>query len=326
MISGKMAVGAMGVSTMRIWTAGLGVVVAAACAPLPAPAPPSTPPPAREAVAVTPPPTAANERVRAHFARNEALLRSRGMMRTDTAPADVPFSLATLVRNFDRIALRDEYVTERGRFVAREAPSRLRRWQSPIRMGLEFGPAVPAEQRAIDSATVRNLVARLTRVTGHPITVTDRIEDANFRVLVLTEDERRAFGPRLRSLVPGIDPLTTETITDLPLSASCLVVAFATQGSWVYSQAVAVVRAELPDLTRRSCFHEELAQGLGLPNDSDAARPSIFNDTLEFALLTRHDELLLRILYDPRLRPGMGPAEALPIVETIAAELLGGDS
>ncbi len=254
------------------------------------------------------------------------MLRGRGMMRTDTNPADVPFGVTTLVRNFDRIALRDEYVIDRGRLVARETESRLRRWQSPVRMGLEFGPAVPPAQRAADTATVRSLAARLARVTGHPITVTDRIEDANFRILVLTEEERRASAPRLRNLLPGIDPLSLDTITGLPLSASCLVVAFAGQGSWVYSQAVAVIRAELPELTRTSCFHEELAQGLGLPNDSDAARPSIFNDTQEFAVLTRHDELLLRILYDPRLRPGMTPVQARPIVEAIAVELLGGEA
>ena len=53
------------------------------------------------------------------------------------------------------------------------------------------------------------------------------------------------------------------------------------------------------------------------------ARPSIFNDDDEFALLTRHDELLLEMLYDPRLRPGMTAAEAMPIVRVMAAELTG---
>jgi hypothetical protein len=89
-----------------------------------------------------------------------------------------------------------------------------------------------------------------------------------------------------------------------------------------YARAIALIRAELPPLLRRSCLHEELAQGMGLANDSPAARPSIFNDDEEFAELTRHDELLLQILYDPRLAPGMTEAEALPIVRVIAAELL----
>ena len=64
-----------------------------------------------------------------------------------------------------------------------------------------------------------------------------------------------------------------------------------------------------------------MAQALGLLNDGDDIRPSVFNDDEEFALLTRHDELLLRILYDVRLRPGMRPAEASPIVDRIITEL-----
>ncbi len=68
-----------------------------------------------------------------------------------------------------------------------------------------------------------------------------------------------------------------------------------------------------------------MSQGLGLSNDYPLARPSIFIDDEEFGFLTTHDELLLKMLYDKRLRPGMTEAEARPIVEQIAAELMGGD-
>lgn len=267
-----------------------------------------------------------SETVRAHFVRQEATLRARGLMRTDGGTADAPFGVSILARNFERIALYDEYVEEGGRLLARESPSRLRRWEGPVRMGVEFGAAVPPEQRARDLGSLRNYVARLARLTGHPISLVEDLRAANFRILVLAEEERRGYGPQLTALLPGLDALSLRTITGLPLSASCLVLAFARSGSSVYTQAVAVVRAELPDLTRLSCYHEELAQGLGLPNDYAGARPSIFNDVQEFALLTPHDALLLRILYDDRLRPGMTPSEARPIVETIASELLAGES
>ena len=94
----------------------------------------------------------------------------------------------------------------------------------------------------------------------------------------------------------------------------------------VPAETFAVIRAEHPDLLRLSCIHEEIAQGLGLANDSPTARPSIFNDDEEFALLTRQDELMLKMLYNPALRPGMTEAEARPIVESLAASLVGGDS
>ena len=60
-------------------------------------------------------------------------------------------------------------------------------------------------------------------------------------------------------------------------------------------------------------------------SDSPGARPSIFNDDEEFALLTRHDELLLQMLYDPRLTPGLTADAARPTVRKLAAEATGED-
>lgn len=259
-----------------------------------------------------------------YFARIEAQRRAEGLLRTDVEAPDLPFTPADLVENFVRIALYDEYQMVGGRPVARATPSTLRRWQEPVRMRLEFGASVPPDIRDRDRREVAGLAARLGRLTGHPVSLGRG--GGNFHVLVLSEAERRAIGPRLRELVPGIDDATVRIVTEMPLETFCLALAFSRGGDDVYTDAVTVIRAEHPDLTRRACYHEELAQAMGLPNDSLRARPSIFNDKAEFALLTPHDELLLRILYDPRLRPGMREAEARPIVTRIVAELMGAES
>ena len=65
---------------------------------------------------------------------------------------------------------------------------------------------------------------------------------------------------------------------------------------------------------------------MGLPNDSPDARPSLFNTNLEFAFLTDHDEILLRMLYDPRLRPGMSAAEARPLLPAIARDAMAAEA
>jgi hypothetical protein len=39
--------------------------------------------------------------------------------------------------------------------------------------------------------------------------------------------------------------------------------------------------------------------------------------------LTTHDELLLKMLYDPRLRTGMSADEARPIIRILAREAMG---
>jgi hypothetical protein len=269
------------------------------------------------------PPSAESIAARAHYERVQRELLAQGLLRRDGG-ADARFTAEDLAETFIRVALYDEYVARGGQLVARTAESRLRRWGGPVRMQIAFGPSVPEARRAADRGAVLDYGRRLSRATGLPIRLAEA--DPNFHVLVLSEDERRAAAPLLRSLVPGISDTAVRTITGMPRSTFCLVFAFSEGPSPAYTRAVAVIRAEHPDLLRLSCIHEELAQAMGLANDSPDARPSIFNDDEEFGLLTPHDELLLRILYDPRLRPGMTPAEARPIVEAIAAELVPGES
>ena len=144
----------------------------------------------------------------------------------------------------------------------------------------------------------------------------------NFHVLILNEDDRLDYGDELRALVPGIDPISLQAFLDVPRDTLCLVLAFSLDDSPTTDQAIALIRGEHPDLMRLSCIHEEMAQGLGLANDSPQARPSIFNDDEEFGLLTTHDELLLKMLYDDRFTAGMQADEAAPIARRIATELL----
>lgn len=258
------------------------------------------------------------------YAQAERQLLERGLLRRDHMPQDAAFDAETLSRNFLAIAMRDEYSRQGDRLVPDDVPAPLRRWQIPVALQLEFGPSVDAATRSIYRSEVAIYATRLAEASRHPVTLTPT--GGNFIVLVLNDDERHAVGPRLAELVPGIPQGDVQMIRDLDKGNYCTVFAYSRGAASDYAYAVALLRTELPALLRRSCIHEELAQGMGLANDSPAARPSIFNDDEEFALLTRHDELLLRILYDPRLRPGMTEAEAAPVVRQIAAEILAADS
>src|SRR6056297_209233 len=287
---------------------------------------PLAPPPPPEPIEAAPEgPSAESRSFARYYASVEARLLDDGLLRTDGGGADTPFTARDLVENFERIALYDEYTLSGGRFVAQQTPSRLRRWDQPVRIEAHFGPTVSEEQKAIDRAELSRYAARLGRVARHPIRTVG--SGGNFHVLYINRDTQRQVGDLVRDLVPGISAATVAEIERLPRFTFCSVYAFSQAGGGsTYVAAIAIIRDEHPPLLRRSCVHEEIAQGLGLPNDSPAARPSIFNDDEEFALLTRHDELLLRILYDRRLTPGMRPDEVRPIVRRIAEELVGGPS
>lgn len=247
-------------------------------------------------------------------------LITQGLLRTDGGGKDTPFTDRQLAENFANIAFFDEYVASSGDLVARQVAAPLRRWEKPVRVRIVFGESVPQGQRDRDRATITDYVNRLAGVTGHSIRVAD---NGNFTVMVLNIDEREAAEARLRAAVPQIAPGAIRAVTRMPQETDCQMFAFTRGSGAAYTDAIAVIRGEQPELARLACIHEEIAQGLGLPNDSPAARPSIFNDDEEFATLTRQDELMLKMLYDPRLKPGMTLTEARPIIDTMAAELLG---
>jgi len=317
----------MGARARAVWGAGLiALLTLAACDT----APPVTAPPPVADSDLPPPPlpdppqpqlSEASQALALYYARLQGDLLAQGLLRGDTNPDDAPFTDTMLARNFVNIALYDEYVDRFGTIVAETRISRLRRWEQPVRMATIFGPTVPAAQVTRDRASVAAYAARLSQVTGHPMSQVAP-ESANFHVLFLNEDDRRAIEPDLRRLAPGIAESTVRAVINMPRSTYCLAIGFSEGDSPIYSRAIIIIRGEHPDLMRLACIHEEIAQGMGLVNDSPAARPTIFNDNEEFGLLTRHDELLLKILYDSRLRAGMTPAEAAPIVRQIATELL----
>ena len=297
---------------------GLGAVLAAglsACMPMMGqrPAPPD------DAAGLQP--SAQSLGLARYYARLQETQLSKGLLRTDGGGPDTPFDDEMLARNFEQLAFFDEYERGRGLVGARAEPGVLRRWVAPVRITVEFGASVPAAQQQADTQLVGDYAQRLARVTGHPISTGAR---GNFHVLVASEDDRLATIARVRQLEPNINPATLSMLRSLPRAIHCLVLAFSDpKNDAVYTRAIAIIRAEHPDLMRKSCVHEELAQGLGLANDSPRARPSIFNDDDEFALLTTQDEMLLAMLYDPRLRPGITRDQALPIVGRIAREKVG---
>ncbi len=270
------------------------------------------------------PPSAASLALTAYYARVQSGLVAQGLLRTDGGQRDAPFSDWMLAQNFIRIAAFDEYTSGSKGPIQSETRSTIRRWAGPVRIGIRFGASVPMDVQATDTARIATLVNQLARATRHPIRLDNT--NPNFIVQIVNEDERMALGPVAAAALSGATEADIAGITNMPRSTYCLVYAQSEAGKSNYTRAFAVIRAEHPDLLRLSCLHEEIAQGLGLANDSPQARPSILNDNEEFALLTPQDELMLRILYHPSLIPGMTADQARPIAEALSTRFLGGES
>nr|WP_317850389.1 DUF2927 domain-containing protein [Roseovarius aestuarii] len=305
---------------------GLGLLALGACtlAPFEPTAKPRARPVGLAAKPVPLKPSAESLALARFYGRMQADLLTQGLLRTGGGGVDTPYSDRDLARNFERIAFFDEYARDQGLKKSDGISGRLRKWKGPVRIGVEFGASVPREQQAVDRLQIAKYASRLARITGHPISANSRTP--NFHVFIMSEDDRQFARQRAAQIIPSISPASLDFFSDLPRSILCFVITAGSEQDYEYTRAIAFIRAEHPPLMRQSCVHEELAQGLGLANDSPSARPSIFNDDDEFALLTTHDEELLRLLYNPALRPGMTADEARPVFRRLIAARHGGPS
>jgi hypothetical protein len=247
------------------------------------------------------------------YAAYEAKLRAKGKLRTETAPQDAPYDAAGLVRNFERIALHHEAEITRPGDEGNWKKNPLQRWHGPLNYSL-FGNAVtPA-----DRAEVAWLMDRIARLTGLEIAEVEA--ESNFQILITTPEEHEDFSADLAQFTPALAK-TFDLWRQTPRLICVASNLFSGEDGNLIAAGMIVIGSETSGILRRACLHEEIVQSLGLANDHPEVRPSIFNDDGEFALMTEHDEHLLRILYDPRLKPGMTAEEAMPVVRRIVAEI-----
>lgn len=271
---------------------------------------------AREAPepAAAPQPRAAlptgGERLAALYVAVEAFYRADRRFRTDYDPLDAPYDADTLVRNFVTVALRSETQVASTEVITEGRNIPLSRWERPV--SIHATGASPA-----DLAHLEALLERVRARTGLEIGFADEAGGADITLVVADPDERArliglegARADRMLSAWPRL--------AQFPCIAKVLVDPETKEIDW----GLILIKAELQGEYRRACLTEELVQSLGLFNDAPDVRPSIFNDDAEFVALTRHDEDLLDMLYDPVMRSGMTEAEAAPLARIIAADLI----
>ena len=222
------------------------------------------------------------------------------------ARAETPTPAAVLDA-FAKIAFGNEYTVE--------PDPRLQKWAKPIRWRAYEAVALDDGERAF----LARHIARLAGLTGLEFTPAESWPEANFVLYFVAEAEyesaiRRHLDPGRRHLLPRF----AET--------ACLGLPRHHRLTHEIEYAIALIpveRARARGLMR-SCIAEETTQMLGLRNDSDAVPGTLFNDKGTARDLTPLDEAMVRLLYHPRLRPGMRRDEALAAARAVLPGLLSG--
>ncbi|MCP4538939.1 MAG: DUF2927 domain-containing protein [Chloroflexi bacterium] len=216
-------------------------------------------------------------------------------------PPNTPETLRLYVKSFEKIAFEREFG---------QAPDRwVRKTNGPIKFVFEnFGlehkrvwqdvAGVLKKLTGIEMVLVPNIAVKELIIPGTSLPVSIPMEPAAFVI--------RGYDGKGGSLCAGF-------FFDGPQNVL--------KNGVIYRGTVLIGQG---DFSIRECLLEEMAQLMGLLNDSDIVAESRFrNQTKDKApWLTWHDAIMLRTLYDERLKPGMHQAEAMPIVWNIIEELL----
>lgn len=155
------------------------------------------------------------------------------------------------------------------------------------------------------TVTVHRFVNELgSRVSGLTTGIAGTPAEANFEVYVVDRAQyeqvvKRDIYKSERAQVPG----------------RCLV--RVVSGRNGIKQSTAVIVSDEGEFLFKRCLVEELLQGLGPMNDDTSLAHSVFNDASRHSRFTVFDQILLNMLYDPRIKPGMSVEQTrkiLPIV------------
>lgn len=171
---------------------------------------------------------------------------------------------------------------------------------------------VPGKTKVSHYAALGRHVAALSESTGLHLRLMPRDMGSGGDIVI-------SIVPRtIMSQVP-FPGVPARTLTQLMGPSRCFFVIWPNP-DWTVKSAKIAINSILEDSHITHCLLEELTQSLGLPNDSERIRPSVFNETSMLTELSPVDRILIRTVYDPRIKPGMSLGTfretAEPVIET----------
>jgi len=199
---------------------------------------------------------------------------------------------AFVEKAFFEVALKNEYLS---------GSRPLSKWNSPLKVWVQHRVG----DKALHQELAELHLEHLAEVTGLSISLVKRESQANVKWIFTQES----------TWIEEVKEFTGVKSTDYLRSAICTA-SYKMNGKSEIVEAAIIIPVDHARARGKllACIVEEFTQILGLPNDSEDAYPSIFNDQTPNDLLSPLDVVLLKLLYEPELKSGMSEKELQPIV------------
>ena len=180
----------------------------------------------------------------------------------------------------------------------------LAKWQQPIKIWIDHRVG----DKELHQELAELHIQHLAQVTQHPISLVSKESEANVKWIYTRQSKWISESKRVLNLK-----------STAHLNSAICTAGYRTnaKGEIVYAGIIIPVDQARSRGKLIACIVEEITQVLGLPNDSDKAYPSIFNDHTPEDLLSPLDVVLLQLLYEPELKPGMTKTQVKPIVRKV---------
>lgn len=211
------------------------------------------------------------------------------------------FTDSEIVDGFLKIAFGAE-------FRADQRVDRIRKFDVPIRIFVD-NRAQPDRGPQI-AAIVADIRSRIRNLD---IAITPTRVDANVIVTLLLDRDleqaiRTIYGPeRARNIERSLRP-------------QCLA-GFAKDEDYRILRSEVLLVVDVGDFVFYDCGYEEILQALGPINDDRTVPWSMFNDDVSMGFFDVYDQILLNLLYDPRIKPGMTKEEAGKLLPQILPDV-----
>ncbi len=184
----------------------------------------------------------------------------------------------------------------------------LSRWEDPVRVRLE-SPQLAAYSPFLDS-----FLKRMRKSAGVDIART-KSSNANIHVRMVEPNEmRRTLASAFCVVVPA-DAEWSEFANSNDSGR------FRWSNKSELTEATVFIPADAVPFEVRLCLMEEITQALGPGNDLYRLADSIFNDDNAHSAPTSFDMLILRTLYDHRMKPGINEDDAHEVALNILDEV-----
>jgi hypothetical protein len=219
----------------------------------------------------------------------------------DAPPQYTRFTTAELTRGFMALAFGSDL-----RVGAR--PRGIRRFDGPIRAAIVPGGSIDRTDaiRGIVEEYARavpNLNLRIAAFGGPADIEIRLIDEKDFESALVA-----AFGVAVtRAFVARTDP---QCMTSVKSTVEGRIV-----------RSITFIIVDKGDDVFRDCAYHEMLHAFGLSNHDQANHWTTLNQKRMVGYLTVYDRALLTLLYDPRIKPGMTPAQARAILPRVIGDL-----